>query len=451
MFKKTHYFLLAVILLAAACTQQGKQAGKNDTDSLHSLVQRYYDDKMKLFPLEATVNGEHELDGELQIDISENFRARLDSHLTRYQAALQGIDTSSLDANDLISYSMLSRELAIAKEGLRFPDHLMPIQQFWGITLTLPQYGSGAGAQPFKNKADYEKFMKRMKSFAEWSDTAIANMRRGIATGYVLPKALVLKVIPQLADLSKKDTGNIFYAPLKTLPQELDSAAKKALSTEYATTIEQYVLPSYSKLHDFFKNEYLAKARTTSGYNSLPNGKEWYSYLIRYWTTTNLTPDEIFATGEKEVARIRTEMETVKANVGFKGDLPAFFEFIRTDKQFRIFSTPAQVLDSFRAIEQKIMPAVRQLYGHLPKTKFEVRQTEAFRAASASAEYMQGSADGTRPGIFYVPILDARTFNYTGMECLFLHEAIPGHHFQISIQQENDSLPKFRRFTWVGS
>lgn len=451
MFKKTHYFLLAVILLAAACTQQGKQAGKNDADSLHSLVQRYYDDKMKLFPLEATVNGEHELDGELQIDISENFRARLDSHLTRYQAALQGIDTSSLDANDLISYSMLFRELAITKEGLRFPDNLMPIQQFWGITLTLPQYGSGAGAQPFKNKADYEKFMKRMKTFAEWSDTAIANMRRGIVTGYVLPKALVLKIIPQLADLSKKDTGNIFYAPLKTLPQELDSAAKKALSTEYAATIEQYVLPSYSKLHDFFKNEYLAKARTTSGYSSLSNGKEWYSYLIRYWTTTNLTPDEIFATGEKEVARIRTEMETVKANVGFKGDLPAFFEFIRTDKQFRIFSTPAQVLDSFRAIEQKIMPAVRQLYGHLPKTKFEVRQTEAFRAASASAEYMQGSADGTRPGIFYVPILDARTFNYTGMECLFLHEAIPGHHFQISIQQENDSLPKFRRFTWVGS
>lgn len=452
MLKKHYHFLLATVLLAGACTQQGKQAGKNDADSLHSLVQHYYDDKMMLFPLEATANGEHEYDGLLQINIGEHFRARLDSYVTMYQTALQGIDTTALDDNDLISYSMLSRELSITKDGLQFPDNLMPIQQFWGVTLTLPQYGSGAGPQPFKNKADYEKFMQRMKSFAEWSDTAIANMRKGIATGYVLPKALVIKVIPQLADLSKKDTaGNIFYAPLKTLPKDIDSAGQQTLRTTYSSVIEQYVLPSYSKLHDFFRNEYLPKARNSSGIDSLPEGDQWYAHLIRYWTTTNLTPDEIYATGEKEVARIRTEMETIKANVGYKGDLNAFFNFIRTDKQFRRFTTPEQVLDSFRAIEQKIMPAVKQLYGHLPATRFEIRQTEAFRAASASAEYMPGAPDGSRPGVFYVPILNVRTFNYTGMECLFLHEAIPGHHFQNSIQQENDSLPKFRRFNWIGS
>lgn len=441
---------LAFVLLTASCTQTAKQTG-NSTDSLHHLVQHYYDEKMVLFPLEATMNGEHQYDGLLQIDISEHFRSRMDSFYTRYQQSLKGIDTASLAPNDFISYAMLLREVTEGKEGLQFPDNLMPIQQFWGLTLTLPQLGSGTSGQPFKNKEDYEKFISRMKTFAEWTDTAIVNMRKGITTGYVLPRALVVKVIPQLADLAKKDTGNIFYAPLKTLPATLDSSARQQLKDEYTATIEQYVLPSYSKLHNFFQAEYLPKARSTSGIGSLPNGKAWYAQMIKYWTTTSLTPDEIFTIGEQEVARIKSEMETVKASTGFKGDLPAFFQFLRTDKQFKIFTTPGQVLDSFRAIEKKIMPAVKQMYGHLPKTGFEVRQTEAFRAASASAEYMQGSADGTRPGVFYVPILDPKEFGYTGMECLFLHEAIPGHHFQTSIQQENDSLPKFRRFCWIGS
>jgi uncharacterized protein (DUF885 family) len=440
---KNRLLILASTLLFGACTNTAKQSG-NVTDSLHHIVQHYYDERMMLFPLDATMNGEHQYDGLLQIDISNQFRQRLDSFYTRYQQSLQGIDTASLAPNDLISYLMLLREVSIGKEGLQFPDNLIPIQQFWGMTLTLPQLGSGTSAQPFKNKEDYEKFMHRMKTFAEWTDTAIVNMRKGMATGVVLPKALVVKIIPQMADLSKKDTGNVFYAPLKTAPADVDKAA-------YTATIEQYVLPSYAKLQKFFKEEYLAKARTSSGIDSLPNGQAWYAYFIKSWTTTSLTPDEIFATGEKEVARIRGEMETVKTSTGFKGDLPAFFHFLRTDKQFRIFTTPGQVLDSFRAIKDKIMPKVKEMYGHLPKTGFEVRQTEAFRAASASAEYIQGSADGTRPGVFYVPILNPKEFGYTGMECLFLHEAIPGHHFQISIQQENDSLPKFRRFTWIGA
>jgi uncharacterized protein (DUF885 family) len=441
----TRLLMFTLLLFAASCKQSGTHSG-NSADSLHHLVQHYYDEKMELSPLEATMNGEHQYDGLLQIDISEAFRHRMDSFYSRYQQSLEGLDTAGLTPNDLISYSMLLREVSIGREGLHFPDNLMPIQQFWGLTLTLPQLGSGTSGQPFKNKEDYEKFMSRMKSFAEWSDTAIANMRKGIAEGYVLPKALVVKVIPQLADLSRKDTSNVFYAPLKTLP-----ADAAGLKENYIATIEQYVLPSYDKLHTFFQTEYLPKARSTSGIGDLKNGKEWYAYWIKYWTTTSLTPDEIFNTGEKEVARIRAEMESVKNSTGFKGDLPAFFEFIRNDKQFKIFTTPAQVLDSFRAIKDKIMPSVKKLYGHLPKTGFEVRQTEAFRAASASAEYIQGSADGTRPGVFYVPILNPKEFGYTGMECLFLHEAIPGHHFQVSIQQENDSLPKFRRFSWIGA
>lgn len=445
---KSNRLWLATVLAFSACsTQPGGHDKTAAADSLHHILDRYYEQKLQLFPIDATFNGEHQYDGLLTIDISEGFRRRQDSIYTHYLQELQGVDTAVLTPNDRISYDVLRRELNISKEGLQFHDNLMPIQQFWGLTLTMGQLGSGTSAQPFKNKEDYEKFIQRMKTFAEWGDTAIANMRKGIATGYVLPKALVVKVIPQMRDLAKKDTGNVFYSPLKTLPAGVNTA----LANTYRQTIEQYVLPTYAKLQTFFEKEYLPKARTSSGIEGIPDGGAFYSYLIRYWTTTDKTPDEIFATGQKEVARIRGEMEAVKNSTGFKGDLPAFFNFIRNDAQFKIFKTPQQVLDSFKAIEDKIMPNVKRIYGHIPKTPFEIRQTEAFRAASASAEYNQGSPDGSRPGIFYVPILNAKEYSYVGMESLFLHEAIPGHHFQISLQQENDSLPKLRRFSWNGA
>ncbi|WP_160717672.1 DUF885 domain-containing protein [Chitinophaga solisilvae] len=451
-FKGRHLLLLGSALLAGACQQTGKSGSGAMQDSLQHIADRYYADFLILNPVQATFNGENQYNDQLPVDISESFRAHSDSVYARYQEELKGIDTAVLSGNDRITYDMLQREFAISREALTFHDHLMPVQQFTCLPITLAQLGSGSAAQPFKTKKDYENFIGRMKGFAAWTDTAIANMRRGIATGYVLPASLVVKTIPQLKDLAKKDTAaNIFYAPLKSIPAAVDVAAKPQLVKDYTQAIEQYILPAYDRLQQFMEKEYLPKARTSSGINALPDGREYYNFLIRTWTTTNKTPDEIFALGEKEVARIRAEMETVKNSTGFKGDLPAFFASVRTDKKLRIFKTPQAVLDSFRAIENKIMPGVKKMYGHLPKTKFEIRQTEAYRAASASAEYQPGTPDGSRPGIFYVPILNAGDFSYAGMECLFLHEAIPGHHFQFSLQQENDSLPKFRRFTWIGA
>lgn len=445
--------LLGSALLVAACNQPAsKSSAAAMQDSLHHLAQKYYDASMALNPMQATQNGENQYNDQLPVDISDSYRKRCDSVYAGFQAALKGIDTSALSPNDRITYDMLERELSINREGLTFHDNLMPVQQFTCLPLSLAQYGSGTSAQPFKTREDYQHFMKRMELFAVWTDTAIANMQRGIATGYVLPKSLVVKTIPQLSALAKKDTANnIFYGPLKMLPTSLDSAAKQALKEEYTAAIERFILPSFAKLQQFMQQTYLPAARNSSGIDSLPDGKAYYAFLIKSWTTTQKTPEEIFALGEKEVARIREEMEATKNSTGFKGGLPAFFELMRTDKKLRIFNTPAAILDSFKAIEDKIMPQVRKMYGRLPRTPFEIRQTEAYRAASASAEYIQGSADGTRPGVFYVPILDPKTFSYTGMECLFLHEAIPGHHFQCSLQQENDSLPRFRRFTWIGA
>jgi uncharacterized protein (DUF885 family) len=343
-------------------------------------------------------------------------------------------------------------EMEMGLEGLKYPTHYMPITQFWSFTLELPQLGSGSGNQPFKTVQDYDNWLKRLAKFPEWVDTAIYNMHQGMKSGWVLPKSLVVKILPQLKDVVvSDDTASIFYGPIKTMPSGFSAAEQERLKAAYMRAIDSIVNPCYKKLYAFFEKEYLPAARATSGMNGIPDGAGYYNYCIRYWTTTNLSPDSIYSIGEREVARIEGEMNRVKNETGFKGDLQAFFKYLNTDAKFCPFTSNVAVIDSYWGIKKMEDPMLRKLFNDTPKTKFTIKQTEAFRAASASAEYNPGSEDGTRPGIFYVPILDARKFNCVGMTTLFLHEAIPGHHYQISLQQENKQLPKFRRFLWYGA
>jgi uncharacterized protein (DUF885 family) len=272
-------------------------------------------------------------------------------------------------------------------------------------------------------------------------------MRAGIAAGNVLPKVLADKVIPQLKSVLTIDpTNSIFYAPIKNMPTSFAKADVDRLKNMYFYNISNCIIPAYSKIRKFMETEYVPACRATAGIGALPNGSKMYAYLIKQFTTTNLTSDSIYNLGLQQVASLRKEMEVVKKQVGFTGSLEEFFAYMNTDKKFQIFTTEKEVIDSFKRCKNAIDPLLKNMFLQTPKTPFEIRQTEAFRAASASAEYNGGSEDGTRPGIFYVPILNAKTFNAIGMETLFLHEAIPGHHYQISLQQENKTLPQFRKF-----
>ena len=313
--------------------------------------------------------------------------------------------------------------------------------------------GSGTGPQPFHTVQDYDNWIKRAGAFKAWADSAIVYFRKGMPTGYVLPAKLVVKMIPQMQDMVTADvTKSLFYGPIKNMPDSFAKADKERLTRAYKGLIQDTLSPAFQRLADFLKKEYLPKARTTTGIKDVPGGPALYDYLVRYWTTTHQTPDEIYNTGLAEVKRIRGIMDSVKNAVGFKGDLKAFFEYMRTDKRFMPYKKPEEVLNAFRNIQARIEPHLKDMFGHFPKMKFEIRQTEAFRAASASAEYIQGTPDGQRPGIFYVPILDATKFNTTsGMESLFLHEAIPGHHYQVGLALEDTTLPSFRRFLWYGA
>jgi uncharacterized protein (DUF885 family) len=454
-FMKKLFLLLTVSYLFTACKNETKMTTVTENNKdLAALFESYYNERMKLFPLEATANGEKGFNDQLYVDFTDEYIAKLKDFFSAKLAALEKFDKDQLNENDKTSYEVFKHEADMNLEGLKYPfTTYIPFQQFWGLPLTMGQLGSGDGNQPFKTVKDYDDWLKRAAVFSAWTDSAIVYFKRGIASGIVLPEKLVVKMIPQMEAMVTSDvTKSIFYGPVTKMPADFSAADKQRLTDAHKKLIAEHLVPSYQKLAVFLKNEYLPKARTTSGISALPGGAEYYNYISRFWTTTNKAPDEIYNTGLSEVKRIRGLMDSVKKSVGFNGSLDSFFVHLRTDKKFKPYTKPVQILDAFRAIQAKIEPHLKVLFGKFPKTKFEIRQTEAFRAASASAEYNPGAPDGSRPGIFYIPIVNAAEFNTTsGMENLFLHEAIPGHHYQISLQTEDTTLPKFRRFLWYGA
>lgn len=439
-------FVLLFAGTIAACKQGDKKSNANP--QFGKLCDQYYEDYLKLNPISATYAGDNRYNSELPNDGSVAYLNTTKNFYKQYLDSLGKYKRDQLDENDKLSFDVLKDNLETGLEGLKYHFEYLPFNQMNALPLTIGQLGSGTGAQPFKTVKDYEDWLKRVGAFAVWADTAIGNFKKGIASGIVLPKALVVKMYPQMLSMVVTDPAkSLFYAPVTQMPKDFADADKKRLTEAYRNTILTVIVPAYKKLGEFLKNDYLPKSRTTSGFSSLPDGTAMYTYLVKQQTTTTKTPEEIYQTGLKEVARIHSIMDSIKNKTGFKGDLKAFFEYMKTDPKFMPYKTPAEILAAFDNIHKRMEPNLKTMFTTVPKTPFEIRQTEAFRAASASAEYNQGSADGKRPGIFYVPILDATKFNTTsGMESLFLHEAIPGHHYQISLTQENAELPKFRRF-----
>ena len=443
-------FSLAVVLaLVASCKLMPKNQPIPDNRRMARFLENYFNERMRLFPLEATQNGDDRYNDRLPADFTDSYRDTLRVFFGSELEGIQRFNPDRLNEKDRISYDIFKREMQMNLERLTFHDNEMPFNQFTGLTLTMGELGSGNGSQPFKTVKDYNDWVQRASAFSAWADSAIRYFKRGMASHNVLPRALVVKMIPQMqAMVTDNPEKSIFYGPVLKMNDSLaDSTTRLQIRQQYVQLIREQLVPSYKKLAVFLETEYLPAARNSSGINAIPDGDAYYKFLVRDQTTTSKSAEEIYQTGLQEVARIRGIMDSVKNSVGFSGDLAAFFEFMKTDKRFMPYKTPQEVLDAFETIHRKMEPNLKKMFGLVPKTRFEIRQTEAFRVASASAEYNQGAADGSRPGIFYIPILDATKFNTTsGMESLFLHEAIPGHHYQISLQMEDSLLPKFRRF-----
>jgi uncharacterized protein (DUF885 family) len=420
-----------------------------EAQRLRDITERYYDQYLELNPLTATAQGDHRYDDRFGDYASERWMADWLGIEQEALAALDAVDATRLSGEDLLSYDSFKYGRQVAVAGFRYPSELLPVNQFGGLHTYFAVLGSGGGVHPFRTTRDYDNFLARMDGFVAWVNQSIANMRAGAARGIVQPRVVVERMIPQLAALAVSDPQKSeFWRPLTRFPSGITTADRERLTAAYADKLETRVLPAYRRLHDYLKDEYLAQARPTVAWSDLPNGAEWYAYRVRYYTTTSMTPDEVHQLGLKEVARIRGEMERVKNQLGHEGDLKSFFDALRADPTLH-YTDPPELIAGYQSIRERVDAAMPLLFARTPKGRFEIRPVEAFRAASeAAGSYAPGSPDGKRPGVFYVNTYDLPSRPKYAMEALYLHEAIPGHHYQISIAQEANDRPRFRRFAY---
>jgi uncharacterized protein (DUF885 family) len=437
----------AVAASAAESPASGAAASGGASIRLNELFENYFERSLELNPLQATFIGDHRYDDRLTNNLSTAHIAeqlRVDRGAL---AAAQKFDPESLSPADRLSLEIFINDLHTAIDGTAFPGELVPINQFSSLPTLMPVLGSGSSAQPFETTQDYDRFLNRMRDYVVWSDQAITNMREGLRKGVTYPRILMEKVLPQLADVIVADpTRSLFYQPVTKFPDAVPPADRTRLEAAYRQAITTQFNPAYQRLHDFIRDEYLKSTRSNVGWSSLPDGARWYAYLAKSSTTTDMTAAEIHELGLREVARIRAEMEQVRTQVGFKGDLQAFFRHLQDDPGF-YYPDAESLLNGYRALKKNIDARLPKMFVDFPRADYEIRAVEPFRAqSSAGAFYQPPSADGSRPGIFYVNTFNLKAQPKFGMETLSLHEAAPGHHFQVSIQQELEALPRFRRF-----
>jgi len=414
---------------------------------LAELFEAYFEASLVLNPIDATAIGDNRYNDRIAISISEEHRQASRELDETYLAALDAIDRDALSRQEQLSYDLFRYQREMSLQGYRFPAHLQPINQFYSMPSTFVRLGSGKGLHPFETVDDYDDFLGRSDDFVEYVDQAIANMKLGAEQGVVQPRVLMQKVVPQLESQIVADPEQSgFYAPVRNMPESFSPADRERLAAAYRDAISNRIVPAFERLDNFIGDDYMQAARESVGMLDLPDGDDWYAWRVRLYTTTDMTPDEIHQVGLDEVERIHGEMRGVMAEVGFEGTLDEFFEFVYSDPKF-FFDEPEQLIQAYRDMSAHIEGLAPKLFEIFPRTGFEVRRVEPFREQSASkGSYQRGTPDGSRPGIFYANAYDVGVRPKWDMQSLYLHEAIPGHHYQISLQQEAGELPRFRRF-----
>jgi uncharacterized protein (DUF885 family) len=468
MIARTLTLTVSVLALAACATQPAPQpvviappaevapppaatTAETEHAKLFELFKRSDEESLKRNPISAIFRGDLRYADRLGDAGSDAYYAAERAAGEQDLAELATIDRSKLNATDQLAYDVFKFSTDDSLRGLQ-PDMLAltavrPINHFGGFHTFYATFASGGGGAPFKTVLDYENNLKRHADFVAYLDRAIGRFRQGEQTGVVETKMTVRNMIEQLnTQLAQKPEDSPYYGPIKSFPETFSTADRAHFTTQYRATIVDQIYPALTRLRDFLKNEYLQHAREGVGLMYMKGGDKLYRYLIESNTTLPLTPEEIHQTGLNEVARITAEMDKIRVQVGYKGTLQEFFEYLRSDKKFQPKSRQ-DLTDRYYAIGRIVDAKLPQYFSTMPKAKLEIRPYPEFREKfEAGGSYEQGSPDGKRPGVFYFNAYDLPSRTTPGITTLYLHEGSPGHHFQISLAQENEALPPFMRF-----
>lgn len=428
-------------------TKPVESVAATEDQKLFDLVEAHFQEELELHPISGVYIGDYRFNEQFVDNLTDDYLKKRHQLNAGYLARINSIDRSSLSASRQLTYDIFKRDRQMALNEETFPARFLPFNQFYSLMSSMAQLGSGQGAQPFATAENYQQFATRLQGFVGWLGSAQSRFEEGVKNKVVLPRILVKRILPQLqAQLVDNLEESIFYQPLLNMPATINDEQKQQIVAQYRQLLSEQLLPAYQKLYNYMSTEYIQAARGTAGYGALPNGGPWYQFMANYHTTTEMPVAEIHQVGLNEVARILKEMDKVRQQVKFEGDLPAFFEHLSSDPKY-FFTDRQDLVDGYMALKDDIEKVLPAYFDKMPKTPYVVKPVEAFREKSAAgASYDAGSPDGTRPGVFYINTYNLKAQPKWGMTTLSLHEAAPGHHFQISLKQELGDLPSFQRF-----
>jgi uncharacterized protein (DUF885 family) len=439
---RSYLFVLASILIFNFFLQNAK-AEMSEDEKLNAFFEKEWEYGLKQNPISATLLGDLRYNDQLP-DESIQAIEKDQAHDREVLKKLEAIERSKLSESNQLNYDLYLLNTKQDIEGHRFPDYVMMITQMGGIQQQAPD---NVTQLPFKNVKHYKDYIARLNKLPVMINQTIERLKEGLNKKITPPKITLRTVADQIKSHTVDQLENsAFYKPFQEFPESINKSDQDRLRALGQQAIQTKVLPAYRQLHEFWTKEYYPNTRDTIGISSLPDGKEWYAYAARVSTTTDLTPQQIHEIGLREVARIRGEMDKIIAETGFKGGFDQFLHFLRTDPRF-FYTKPEDLLMGYRDICKRIDAELPKLFGKLPRTPYGVREVPEYSAPSqTTAYYNEGNLEAGRPGWYYANTYKLETRPKWEMEALSIHEAVPGHHLQISIAQELENVPKFRKF-----
>ena len=430
-----------------AVTLAGEMQQEQDAYTrFFQLANAYFHANLALNPLDAASSGVHDFDDRFGDYLSDGYLRQQKSLEQKYLLLAQALPKETLTREQQLQLESFIYSRQIALKGFDFPFWYFPATQEVNPAAILASQASGNMSQPFESVADYDAFLRKINGFEEWVRLAIERMNEGVAKGYALPRPVADATAEQMRSyVSARAEESLFWAPIRALPEHFTEEERQRLTRSYREAIDKIVNPAYQRYADFLTRDY--KARATLGWVDLPNGAAWYQYIVEQQTTIGIPYDTLYVRGQKDVARIVREMDRIRVRVGFKGDLKAFWKALLEEPQYK-FDTPEMIFADQQRIQRAMEQVALQFFNRTPNTPMVLKAIPKAREESdGTLWYQAGSADGREPGIYWVNTRPDMALYRWESESNFLHEAIPGHHFQISLKQEQKGVPEFMKYS----